>query len=172
VRVDLRKVARQAEQLVRQVVADAGQQIEPAAARLVAERAGTDISQLRGDVERLLLYATGKRQISLADVREVVSAESAQDDWAVTNAIQQGNAPEALRQLALSLEGGAVPHMVLGQLAWFVREKLSAVDPRRVPRAIDALFRTDIDLKSSGGDPRVLLERLVVELATRAAPKA
>jgi DNA polymerase-3 subunit delta len=172
VRVDLRQVARQAEQLVRQAVADAGQQIDPAAARLVAERAGTDISQLRGDVERLLLYATGKRQISLADVREVVSAESAQDDWAVTNAIQQGNAPEALRQLALSLEGGAVPHMVLGQLAWFVREKLSAVAPRRVPRAIDALFRTDIDLKSSGGDPRVLLERLVVELASRAAQKA
>jgi len=29
------------------------------------------------------------------------------------------------------------------------------------------LFRTDIDLKSSGGDPRVLLERLVVELSSR-----
>jgi DNA polymerase III delta subunit len=54
--------------------------------------------------------------------------------------------------------------MVLGQLAWFVRERLSASAPRRVPAAIEALFRTDLDLKSSGGDPRVLLERLVVEL--------
>ena len=33
-----------------------------------------------------------------------------------------------------------------------------------MPPAIEALFRTDLDLKSSGGDPRVLLERLVVEL--------
>jgi hypothetical protein len=33
-----------------------------------------------------------------------------------------------------------------------------------VPAAVDALFRTDVDLKSSGGDPRVLLERLVIEL--------
>jgi DNA polymerase III delta subunit len=55
--------------------------------------------------------------------------------------------------------------MVLGQLAWFVREKLA--DPRRIPAAIDALFRTDVDLKSSGGDPRVLLERLVVELCAK-----
>jgi DNA polymerase III delta subunit len=97
----------------------------------------------------------------------VVSAETAQDDWAVTNAIQNRNAAEALRQVSLAMEAGAVPYMILGQLGWFVRDKLSAVDPRRVPRAVDALLRADLDLKSSGGDPRVLLERLVVELCER-----
>jgi DNA polymerase-3 subunit delta len=166
-KVDLRQVARQAEQLVRQAVSAAGQQIDAPAARLLAERAGTDIATLRGDVERLLLYAAGRPRIMLADVRDVVSAETAQDDWAVTSAIQRGNAAEALRQLGLVLEGGAVPYMVLGQLAWFVRERLSMSDPRRVPGAIEALFRTDLDLKSSGGDPRVLLERLVAELCER-----
>ena len=30
--------------------------------------------------------------------------------------------------------------------------------------AVEALFRTDIDLKRSAGEPRILLERLVVEL--------
>jgi DNA polymerase-3 subunit delta len=163
-RVDLRQVARQAEQLVRQAVTGAGQQIDPAASRLVAERAGTDIARLRGDVERLLLYAAGTPRITVADAREVVSAESAQDDWAVTNAIQRGDTAEALRQLGLSLDSGAVPFMILGQLAWFVREKLPMVDARRVRPAIESLFRTDLDLKSSGGDTRVLLERLVVEL--------
>jgi len=39
--------------------------------------------------------------------------------------------------------------------------------PNRVAGAVDALFRTDLDLKTSGGDPRVLLERLVVELCRR-----
>jgi len=163
--IDLRQAARIAEQLVRKAATDAGQQIDPAAARLLAERAGTDIVRLRGDVERLLLYAAGRPKITLADAEEIASAERAQDDWAVTNAIQQGNRAEALRQLGLALEGGAVPYMVLGQLAWFVREKLA--DPRRIPAAIDAVFRTDVDLKSSGGDPRVLLERLVVELCGR-----
>ena len=166
-RVDLRQVARAAEALVRQAVAEAGQQIDPAAARLVADRAGTDIATLRGDVERLLMYAAGKAKIDLKDAQEVVSTETSQDDWAVTNAIQRGDAAEALRQVALALESGGVPYMILGQLGWFVREKLPASDPRRVPAAIEALFRTDLDLKSSGGDPRVLLERLVVELCRR-----
>jgi DNA polymerase III subunit delta len=162
--LDFRAAARTAEQMVRKAVAESGQQIDPAAARLVAERAGVDIIRLRGDIERLMLYTVGKPKITLADAQEVVSAESSQDDWAVTNAIRNRNAGEALRQLALALDAGAVPYMILGQLGWFVRDKLGEVDPRRVPAAIEALFRADLDLKSSGGDPRVLLERLVVEL--------
>jgi len=162
---DFRATARRAEDIVRRTVAEAGQQIEPAAARLVAERAGIDIVRLRGDLDRLMLYAVGKAKITLADAQEVVSAETSHDDWAVTNAIERNNTQEALRHLSLAIEAGAVPYMILGQLAYFVREKLR--DPRRVPRAVDALFRTDLDLKSSGGDPRVLLERLVVELCER-----
>jgi DNA polymerase III subunit delta len=162
---DLRQAARMAEQMVKKAVAEAGQLIEPPAARLIADRAGFDIVALRGDIERLMLYTVGKPQITLADVQEVVSAESSQDDWAVTNAIQNGNAREALRQLALALDAGGVPYQILGQLAWFVRDRMA--DARRIPAAVDALFRTDLDLKSSGGDPRILLERLVMELCRR-----
>ena len=160
--IDFRATARMAEQMVRKAVAEAGQIIEPAAARLIAERAGVDIVRLRGDIDRLMLYAAGKPNISLADVKEIVSAEVSHDDWAVTNAIQNGNAREALRQLGLALEAGGVSYQILGQLAWFVRDKMA--DPRRIPAAVDALFRADLDLKTSGGDPRVVLERLVVEL--------
>ena len=162
-RVDLRDIARKAEERVKQAVSAAGQAIEPGAARLVAERAGTDIARLRGDVDRLLLYTSGNAKITLDDARQVVSAETAQDDWAVTTAIQRRDAAGALRQLALALESGGVSYQILGQLAWFVREKLVVSDPRRVPAAIEALFRTDLELKSSG-DARVLLERLVVQL--------
>ena len=166
-RVDLRDAARTAEQLVRKAVGDAGQQIDPAAAKLIAQRAGTDIATLRGDVERLLLFAAGKPKITLQDVQEVVSGETSQDDWAVTNAISRGDTAEALRQLGLALDAGGVSYQILGQLAWFVREKLPSSDSKRVRPAVEALFRTDLDLKSSGGDPRVLLERLVVELCVR-----
>ena len=153
-RVDLRQVARQAEQLVRQAVADAGQQIDPAAARLVAERAGTDIARLRGDVERLLLYAAGQPRITLDDARQIVSAETAQDDWAVTNAIQRGDAAEALRQLGA---GARVGRRVLPDpgTARVVRAG-EAADARRrgaCRPAIEALFRTDLELKSSAEIP-------------------
>jgi DNA polymerase III subunit delta len=79
-RVDLAQVARQAEAVVKKTVAEAGQEIETAAAQLLARRAGADITTLRGDVERLLLYAAGRPTITLADVREVVSSETSQDD--------------------------------------------------------------------------------------------
>src|SRR5215471_6726164 len=117
--LDLRQAARIAEQLVRKALAESGQQIDPAAARLVAERAGADIVRLRGDIDRLLLYAAGKPKITVADVQDVVGAETAQDDWAVFIANQTPNTGEALRQLGLAMEAGAVPYMVLGQLAWF-----------------------------------------------------
>jgi DNA polymerase-3 subunit delta len=166
-RVDLRQVAREAEGMVKGAVSAAAQQIEPAAAHLIAERAGTDISRLRSDLEKLLLYASGKPRITLADALEVVSVETSQDDWAVTNAIGRGDAPEALRQMAMLVEAGGVPYQILGQLAWYVRDRMSTADPRRVPAAVEALFRTDLELKSSAGDPRVLLERLVVDLCRR-----
>ena len=165
---DLQQATRTAEQMVRKAVAEAGQVIEPAAARLVAARAGFDIVRLRGDIARLMLYTVGKPGITLADAQEIVTAETAQDDWAVTNAIQRRDTKEALRQLAMAFDAGGVSYQILGQIAWFVRDKMA--DPRRIPAAIEAVFRTDLDLKTSGGDPRVLLERLVVELCDPHAP--
>jgi len=153
-----------AERFVRTRVAAAGAAIEPAAARLVAQRAGTDVRRLRADVERLMLYALGQKQITADDVREVTGPAGLQDDWAMTNAIESGHAGEALRQLALMLDAGAPPEKVLGQLGWVVRAKFPGFAPASVRPAVDAVFRTDQDLKSSAGDPRALLERLIVEL--------
>src|ERR1019366_7404946 len=82
----------------------------------------------------------------------------------MTNAIESGQAGAALRQLALMLDAGAPAEKILGQLGWLVRAKFPAVAPDDLPAAIEAVFRTDLDLKRSAGDARVLLERLGVEL--------
>lgn len=164
-KVDLRQAARMAEALVRQAVGKAGQQIDPPAARLLAERAGADIATLRGDLERLLLFAAGKPKIEVKDVLEVVSAQTLQDDWALTGDIQRKDTASALKHIALALDGGNAPEQILGQLAWVVRERLD--DARRIPAAVEALFRTDLELKSTRGEARVLLERLVIELCRR-----
>lgn len=163
-----------AERWVKHRIAAAGAQVEPAAARLVAERAGPDVARLRNDVDRLLLYALGQPVVTIADARMIAGPAALQDDWAMTNAIEAGDTPAALRQLGLMCETGAPPEKVLGQLGWLVRSKFPVVAPAALPMAIEALFRTDLDLKRSAGDPRVLLERLVVELCagTRAKPAA
>jgi len=162
-----------AERWVRARVAAAGAVIDPGAARLVAQRAGLDIKRLRADVDRLTLYALGQKQITVDDVREVTGPAALQDDWAMTNAIEAGQPGDALRQLALMLDSGAPPEKILGQLGWVVRTKFPAIAPAEVRPAVDALFRTDLDLKRSAGAPRVLLERLVVELCAgrRSAPR-
>lgn len=164
---DLPQVARAAQAWVKKQAAEAGKQVDASGAALLAERAGTDITRLRGDWQRLLLYVGERQKITREDVAEVASPETSQDDWAVTNAIERGDAATALRQLALAFDAGAAPQMMIGQLGWWVRSKLPGIAPGRVKAAVDALLRTDLDLKSSIGEPRVLLERLVVELAAR-----
>jgi len=154
-----------AERWIRNRVVAAGAQIDPTGARLLAERAGTDVKRLRNDTERLLLYTLGQKTISLDDVRQIAGPAALQDDWAMTNAIESGDGATALRQLALMLDAGAPPEKILGQLGWLVRTKFPMLAPGGLRAAVDALFRTDLDLKRSAGDPRILLERLVVELS-------
>ncbi len=152
-----------------------GVDIDPAGARALATLAGFpdrpqnngrtgDVKRLRGEVDRLLLYALGQKKITMDDVREVAGPAALQDDWAMANAIEGGKAADALRQLAMTLEAGSDPMQILGQLGWLVRTKFPAAAPESLSDAVESLFRTDRDLKRSGGDPRVLLERLVVEL--------
>ena len=167
---DLPGIQKRAEAWLKAEAASGGRQIDADAARLLAERAGADIGRLRADFERLQLFTGERRRMTRADAEAVLGAETSHDAWAVTTAVERGDTAEALRHLALVLDAGGVPYMILGQLGWFVREKLSRVDERRVPAAVASVFRTDLDLKSSGGDPRVLLERLVVELCAGAGP--
>jgi DNA polymerase-3 subunit delta len=146
---------------VRARAAEEGIRIEPAAVRLLADLAGTDIGRLRAEFDRVMLYATGDGLITEAAVRAVAGAPTTRDPWALTGAVGRGAAADALRELAMKLDAGEEPVMILGQLAWFVRAKMN---PARAAAGADAVFRTDVALKTTRGEPRVLLERLVVEL--------
>jgi DNA polymerase-3 subunit delta len=141
--------------------------LDAGAVRALVERAGVDIVRLRSGLERVALYALGQPKITADDVRQVVAATAEATNFGIANAIDRNDAAGALRELALALDGGAVPFVLLGQLRW-VAEKMP---PARVKPAIDAVFRTDVALKTSGGDPRVLLERLVVELCSRGSAR-
>jgi DNA polymerase-3 subunit delta len=135
--------------------------LDPAAVNELVARAGLDVARLRAGFDRLMIYAMGQSTITADDVRQAVSAgPEAQSDWGIANAIQRNDVREALRELGLAFESGDVAVKILGQIR-IAAEKLSG--PRLRP-AMDALFRTDIALKSSGGDARILLERLVVEM--------
>ena len=160
--------AADAERWVASRLRESGKKIDPGVARVLAAMVGPDVARLRREVERLLLYAAEQPAVTVADVAAVAGPPVAHDDWAVTRAIERGAAGVALREVGLALEAGAVPQMLLGKLAWVARSKLPAA---RVPAAIDALFRTDGDLKRSAGEPRLLIERLVLELCGAGADR-
>ena len=135
--------------------------LDAAAVRALVDRGGTSLVRLRAGLERVAMFALGQPSISAEDVRQSVPAgPDQQQDFGIADAIRDGDAGEALKQLAAALDGGAAPFFVLGQLR-FVAERTPGP---RLRDAVGAVFRTDLALKSSGGDQKLLLERLVVEL--------
>lgn len=147
------------------LAAQHGVRFDRGAVELLRQRAGTgdviDSGRLRDDVERVLLYAAGRQVITRDIVAEVVGRPAAAGGRKLWNELANRNAAAALSELGLELAEGAVPYMLLGLIRSVVEKTVAARD---LPAALDALMRTDLALKTSGGDPRVLLERLVVEV--------
>ncbi len=141
---------------------ESGKEVEPAAARALASMVGPDIGRLRREVDRILLL---RRRSAGGDPgrRHGARRTAGGPRRLGGDARHRARGPRTWHsaRVGLALEGGAVPQMLLGKLAWVARSK---VPPIRVRAAIDAVFRTDTDLKRSAGEPRLLIERLVVEL--------
>ena len=157
-----------AERWIDRRVSAEGLSIDRKAVRLMAEVRGPNLARLRGDVDRLLIYAANQQNIGVDEVRSTMGSAVAHDHWALTNAILRNQVVKALKALSLMLADGAIPVVVLGQLRWMVGAKKSRFQPvvfppARIPSAVEAIFRTDLALKRSG-EPRVLLERLVIDL--------
>jgi len=153
--------AADAELWVKTRAAREGVPIDPGAVRALVARVGLDLTRLRAGLERVSLYAMGQPAITVNDVKQAVApGPEMQEDFGIANAIKRNDVRIALKELSLALENGAMPYFVLGQL----RTAAERLPSPRVPHAIESVFRTDLALKSSGGDPKILLERLVVEL--------
>ena len=147
--------------VIRTLEVEHGVRFDRDAAELLRQMAGADVARLRADVERVVLYAAGRKTIAREQVADVIGRSAAGGGKKLWNEVAGRRTAAALRELGLELAEGAVPFMVLGLLRSVVERTVAARD---LPRALEALLRTDLALKTSGGDPRVLLERLVVEL--------
>jgi DNA polymerase-3 subunit delta len=150
-----------AERWVKTRAAQENINLEPGAIRALVERSGLELVRLRAGLERVSLYALGQPKITADDVRQAVPpAPELQEDFGIARAIARNDTKAALRELDLALDAGAPPYFLLGQL----RLAAERVSKPRLRGAMVALLETDVALKSSGGDPRALLQRLVVEL--------
>jgi len=139
--------------------------IDAKAIALLLEATGLSLGRIRAEVEKIVLYAAGESAVTERHIRDLVMPQSEPGlDFALGKAIWNSNAAAALVEVAAQFDAGAPPVMVLGQ----IRAAAGRLRPdARAKNGLDLVLRTDLALKSSGGHPKFLLERLVVELCGR-----
>ena len=92
--------APKAREMPRVLVSEAqrlGFRLDPAAARMLVERMGTNPQRLRNELERLALWAGEGGEVSLAALEEMVADTSETAVWSLSDALIEGNSAAALR---------------------------------------------------------------------------
>lgn len=139
--------------------------IDLKAIAMLVKMTGLSLGRIRPEIEKLILYAAGESAITVQHVKDLVMPVNEPGEvFALMDAIRDANAVTALREVSALIESGIQPPMILGQL----RAATIKLRPdTRVKSGLEAVFRTDLAIKSSSGTPQYLLECLVVELCAR-----
>jgi len=74
-----------------------GFRLEPAAARLLVERMGSNPLRLRNELERLALWAGEGGEVTASDLQEMIADTSEAAVWSLSDALIEGDAAAALR---------------------------------------------------------------------------
>jgi DNA polymerase III subunit delta len=190
----------------------AGVKLEPDAARELVDALGADMMLVASELEKLLLYASGRGRITLGDVETMVLGAKQRSLYELTDAI---SAKDRVRALALlhgllnssdAGEDAAIGHLymlartfrqmlviqeknvrdtrAIWQALWqgfrippfaaedLIRQARRYKSRRELTRALRLVARADLELRSSPPDKRLVLERLVYDLASEPRPSA
>lgn len=186
--------------LVRELGDDLGVTFTAAALQLFCKRVGTNMTETRGELDKLISYLGERTMVEEDDVAAIVSDTRIESIFDLTDALGEGDISRSLRLLNRLLDEGQAPLMVLAMLIRHFRQlwKAHQLTARQTPQKdlpgligispyfLKGLVRqsgyygmddyreifgrfleTDLALKSSGGDPRLLLERLLAAICAR-----
>ena len=185
---------------------EAGARIDPDAARELADALGADMMLVSSELEKLLLYTSGKGRITLGDVETMVLGAKQRSLYELTDAISARDRVRALallhgllnssdagedaaighlymlartfRQMLVILEKNVRDSRAIWQALWqgfrippfaaddLIRQARRFKTRRPLTRALRLIARADLELRSSPPDKRLVLERLVYELAS------
>ena len=189
-----------------------GVKLEPDAARELVDALGADMMLVSSELEKLLLYATGRGRITLGDVETMVLGAKQRSLYELTDAISAKDRVRALallhgllnssdagedaaighlymlartfRQMLVILEKNVRDTRAIWQALWqgfrippfaaedLIRQARRYKSRRELTRALRLVARADLELRSSPPDKRLVLERLVYDLASEARPTA
>jgi DNA polymerase-3 subunit delta len=189
---------------------EAGVRVEPDAARELVDALGADMMLASSELEKLLLYTSGRGRITLGDVETMVLAAKQRSLYELTDAISAHDRVRALallqgllnssdagedaaighlymlartfRQMLVILEKNVRDSRAIWQALWqgfrippfaaddLIRQARRFKNRRELTRALRLVARADLELRSSPPDKRLVLERLVYELASEPKP--
>jgi DNA polymerase-3 subunit delta len=179
---------------------------EPDAARELADALGADMMLISSELEKLMLYASERRRITLGDVETMVLAAKQRSLYELTDAISAKDKPRALallhgllnasdggedsaighlymlartvRQMIVILEKNVRDSRAIWQALWqgfrmppfaaedLIRQARRYKSRRELTQMLRLIAHADLELRSSPPDKRLVLERLVLELAS------
>jgi DNA polymerase-3 subunit delta len=191
-------------------VQESGSRVEPEAARELVDALGADMMMIASELEKLLLYTSGRGRITLGDVETMVLAAKQRSLYELTDAISSKNRARALallqgllnssdagedaaighlymlartfRQMLIILEKNVRDSRAIWQALWqgfrmppfaadeLIRQARRYKSRRELTRALRLVARADLELRSSPPDKKIVLERLVYDLASEVKP--
>ena len=136
--------APKARELPRWLVEEArprGFELDPDAARLLAERLGEGTARLATELDRLALWADPGQTVSAEDLAAMVADTSEQAAWALADAIVDRDPARALATAERLAEQGEAVTALIYQAAKRLREAnaaLELLEAGRAPREVEA----------------------------------
>ena len=189
-----------------------GVKLEPDASRELVDALGADMMLVASELEKLLLYTTGRMRITLGDVETMVLGAKQRSLYELTDAISAKDRVRALallhgllnssdagedagighlymlartfRQMLVIQEKNVRDTRAIWQALWqgfrippfaaedLIRQARRYKSRRELTRALRLVARADLELRSSPPDKRLVLERLVYDLASEPKPSS
>lgn len=114
-----------------------GKEVDPEACRLLQGYVGNSLRALQNELDKLFIYGGDKKEITAADVTEVVGATKGFTIFDLQNAIGRKDLREALMILQSMLQLGQSPQMMIVMLTRFFTQlwKISELKGKRVSDA-------------------------------------
>ncbi|HTW49140.1 MAG TPA: DNA polymerase III subunit delta [Acidobacteriaceae bacterium] len=187
-------------------------QVDPDAARELADALGADMMLIASELEKLVLYVGPKKRVTLGDVETMVLAAKQRSLYELTDAISSKDRARAVallhgllnasdggedaaighlymlartfRQMLVILEKNVRDSRAIWQALWqgfrmppfaaedVIRQARRYKSRRDLTRALRLIARADLELRSQPPDKRLVLERLVLDLASEPKPSA
>ena len=155
----------------RDEIAKLGFEIDQPVLRHLVAFAGSSLSRLSNEVNKLATAALPEKRITMDLVDALVADYGAIGTWDFVNSLRDGDRRVTLRLLKKMLDDGQEPLMILGQISGTFRRSVidGSADPVKTSKRMQRLAETDLAIKTSVGasgpaGARMHLEKLVCEL--------